>query len=178
MSMDEPRPADEAAADAATADALRARIRAFVGQQAPDPLDLRGAARELDLLPLVRDHVTVDDRERWYGVRPDGQVLSFAAQPPRDPRPPESRWRQWWVLAQERERYPELDALIPPRPRGFPFCPICGGTGRTELGVSGEMVTCVCGGLGWIPPKDDPPGERRPGGAEGGGGEPRRPEAR
>ena len=148
--------------DATLSGSLRERIRAFVEATTPDPLDLRAAARELDLLPLARDHVTIDDRERWYGVRASGDVVSFATRPPRDPRAPESDWRRWWVLAQQRDRYPELDAFIPPHPRGFPQCPVCRGAGRVELGVSGHMVVCVCGSLGWIAPKDDPPGARRP----------------
>jgi len=146
------------AADAAR-DTLRERIRAFVEATTPDPLDLRGAARELGLLPLMPDHVGVganpDYRERWYGVRPDGQVVSFSTKPPRDPRPPESRWRELWVLAQAREGYGELNALIPPRPRDAPLCPRCDGAGRIHLGVSDEIVTCVCGGLGWIQPTED-----------------------
>jgi hypothetical protein len=141
-------------ADAARA-RIRARIREFVEATNPDPLDLRGAARELDLLPLARDHVTMDERERWFGVRPSGDVVSFAARPPREPQPLANRWWEWWVLAQERERYPEFDALIPPPPRDGPICPRCEGVGRIRLGLSDEVVTCVCGGLGWIPPKDD-----------------------
>jgi hypothetical protein len=153
--------AGETAARDAARDRLRERIRAFLAETAPDPADLRGAARELDLLPLAPDQVavgpTMEDRERWFGVRPDGKVLSFATRAPRDPRSPESRWRHDWVLARERERYPELDAFIPPPPRDAPLCPRCDGAGRIRLGVSGRIVTCVCGGLGWIPPLDDEP---------------------
>ncbi|HKO91813.1 MAG TPA: hypothetical protein VJU61_11700 [Polyangiaceae bacterium] len=46
------------------------------------------------------------------------------------------------------ERYPELQSLVPDRPRDVQHCSACAGLGRFP---QQPEVICECGGLGWRP---------------------------
>jgi hypothetical protein len=127
---------------------LRECIRAYVEADIPDPLDLRRAARALDLLPVV------EVIGRWHGVRTDGAVVSFALMPPHEEREESDRWRRAFVISLGRADCPELDGLVPPRSLNSRPCLRCGGTGEIRLGDQG-MVPCVCAGVGWLPPISD-----------------------
>jgi hypothetical protein len=137
-----------------THDRIRERIRELLEFGTDKPDSLRDAARELGVLPLASESA-----QRWYGVRPDGDLLSFALRAPHDERVVEDQWRRSAELSRASERYPELEALVYPPPLSCRTCPRCGGEGRIRL--HGESVTCLCGGLGWLPPVEDEIGTRK-----------------
>ncbi len=131
-----------------THDRIRERIREFLDPKARDLDFLRDAARALDLLPL-----SPASRDRWYGVRPDGDLLSFSPRTPYEVLEEEDQWRRAAELLRASERYPELEALVPPPPLSCRTCPRCGGSGLIRR--EGRDLTCICEGLGWIAPVED-----------------------
>ncbi len=111
-----------------------------------DDDDVREAP-QIEVLPLLRQGGVS------YGVTPQGDVVSFPGVAPYDAPQEVDGWRRAWVLSLSRERYPELESLIPPPPLSCRVCARCGGDG--QIGIPGATVTCVCGGLGWMPPISD-----------------------
>ena len=127
---------------------IRTRIRELIDSEAGDPDSFRDAARALDVLPLAPSS---DDR--WYGVRPDGDLLSFSLHTPHHEREEEDQFRRAAVLKGASDRHPELGALVPPPPLSCRTCPRCGGGGGIQL--RGDAAACICAGLGWLPPVED-----------------------
>ena len=121
-----------------TRDRIRERIEKF------EEASLRELARELNVLPLS----SIDD-ERWYGVRPDGDVISFRVQRPYEPVEEEDLWRRAATLSKALGKYPELEPLVPPPPLSCQTCPRCGGSGVISRAES--ELNCICEGLGWLP---------------------------
>jgi hypothetical protein len=113
------------------------------------PLDMRKLASELNLLPMLFD------MGGYYGIRPNGETLSFAWDEPHDLRAENDPRICNLVLLQGAKKYPELSVLIPSRPADAEDCPHCNGTGIeryvAEHGLNPEVNICYCGGLGWLP---------------------------
>jgi hypothetical protein len=85
--------------------------------------------------------------------KPDGDLLSFEPRSPYDPIVEEDLWTRAATLSRSLERYPELEPLVPPPPLSCRTCPRCGGKGVIAR-ADGE-ITCICEGLGWMPPVSD-----------------------
>jgi hypothetical protein len=117
----------------------RDRIRELI--QKFDEKSLLDVTRELNVLPLSQV-----DEERWYGVRPDGDLLSFRVQRPYEPIEEEDLWRRAAALSRAVAKYPELEPLVPPPPLNCQTCARCGGSGVISRGGN-----CICEGLGWMP---------------------------
>jgi hypothetical protein len=123
------------------------RRRASVAADWPGRADVAERAARHGFVPLYADLGGV------VGVRPDGTFVGLGDDPDAAPAEMTSvRWRDLAVLIGAK-RYPELRALIPPRPPDAVTCANCAGSG-----VIAELptVTCACGGLGWIPPDWEP----------------------
>jgi len=133
--------------------AIRDRIRAFAADPA-NPAELREAAAALDLLPLR------PRGDRHLGLLPDGQVVSFAPRPPHDPRPLPDRSDRAAALRPAARLDPALAPLVPPPPLSARACPRCFGSGFILIGTDPTPVLCVCDGVGWLAPIDDPFDER------------------
>jgi hypothetical protein len=112
------------------------------------PESLRDAARDLNVLPL-----SPADDERWYGVRPDGDLILFNPRSPYDPIEEEDFWKRAVTLSRAVEQYPTLEPLVPPPPLSCQTCPRCGGSG--VITRAGGEIICICGGLGWMPSIED-----------------------
>ena len=121
-----------------TRDRIRERIQKF------EEASLREVARELNVLPLS----PLDD-ERWYGVRPDGDLISFRVRHPYEPVEENNLWRRAATLSNALGKYPELEPLVPPPPLSCQTCPRCGGNGVIMRGQ--QEINCICEGLGWMP---------------------------
>ncbi|MBD0368752.1 MAG: hypothetical protein ICV53_21920 [Flavisolibacter sp.] len=115
---------------------------------------LRKAAHALNLFPL-----SPANGNRWYGVRPDGDLLSFELREPYNEQEEEDQWKRAAVLMQASDRYPELQPLVPPPPLSCYTCPRCGGAGVIQR--KGEAILCICEGLGWLPSIEDEIGDRK-----------------
>ena len=133
-----------------TRDRIRERIREF---ESKEDL-LNRAARELNLLPL-----SPGEDDRWYGVRPDGDLISFSPNEPHEPVEVDDIWRRAAELSHASERYPELEALVPPPPLSCRTCPRCGGSGLVRRD-NNEVLCSICEGLGWLAPVFDEIEER------------------
>ena len=137
-----------------TRDRIREYIREFTESKTNELNFLSRAAHELDVLPL-----SPASAERWYGVRPDGDLLSFSPNTPYDPIEEDDLWRRAAELSQASERYPELEALVPPPPLSCRTCARCGGSGLIRR--DDKEVLCICEGLGWLAPVEDKIEEER-----------------
>jgi hypothetical protein len=121
---------------------------ASLGEQAL-PREVVAAARELEVLPL--EPAGVD----WLGLRPDGDLVLFRAEPASLGERVTHPWTRATVLLRAAERYDALDGLLGPPPRDRRTCPVCGGLGTIVR--DGVERRCVCGGVGWLSPISDPP---------------------
>lgn len=144
-----PTPGEFASRAQNTYERIRDRIRELVEAGGDGPYPLREAARDLGVLPLDSE-----SEERWCGVRPNGDLLSFALRAPYDELLIEDQWRRTAELSLASERYPELAFLVHSAPLSCRPCPRCGGEGRIRL--RGDWAVCLCAGLGWLPPAEDP----------------------
>jgi len=131
-----------------THDAIKRRITELVESKSNENALLREAVRMLDVLPL-----NPVDEEHWYGVRPDGDLLLFSVESPYEAHEETDPWRRAAELSKGTERFPELEALVPPPPLSCRTCPRCAGSGLVRS--DGKEVTCICGGLGWLAPVED-----------------------
>ena len=127
---------------------IQERIREFLELKTVKSGQLRDAVVALNVLPV---NEAADDC--WYGVRPDGDVLLFCARSPHDSQEVEDEWTRTAILTQGAESYPELEALVPPPPLSCRTCPRCHGSGLIRK--RGADISCICGGLGWLPPVED-----------------------
>lgn len=123
------------------------RIASLVAQ--PLPREVVAAARELEVLPL--EAAGAD----WLGLRPNGDLVMFRAEPAALGERVMHPWSRATVLLRASKRYGELAGLLCPPPRDRRTCPVCGGLG-TILRDGGERP-CACGGVGWLSPISDPP---------------------
>ena len=139
----------------ASSEKIETALNKFVANPEPyligfdEPLDLRRLAAELKVLPMFLDF------GGCYGVRPNGEIVSFSWDEPykleaeNDPRVRNI------VLFQGAKKYPELEELVPARPPDAVECPDCKGTGvfqgLAEHGIVPQNIVCYCGGIGWLP---------------------------
>jgi hypothetical protein len=128
-------------------------LAAFIADPKPysilsdPPLDLRVLAAQIRLLPVVLD------MGGCFGLRPSGEVASFAWDEPRQARVENDERIRNMVYHRAALKYPALAPLVPRRPPDAMVCSHCGGSGRCS-GLPdrlAESVTCYCGGLGWLP---------------------------
>lgn len=127
----------------------RAKLDEFTDESTPDPSDLRETVAQLEVLPLMLD---------WggcYALRSDGQVISFLWDVPMEVRVENDLRIRNIALFQGSKKYPELMALIPPKPSNAVECSGCDGTGieKTTAKMGFDNFVCYCGGVGWIPPE-------------------------
>lgn len=132
----------------------RDRIRKLIEEYLQTE-DLQAAARELNVLPL-----TEATDGRWYGVRPDGDLLSFNQHSPYQEMVEEDLWKRASTLLRASDTYPELEPLVPPPPLSCQTCARCRGAGFI-VRVEGEVM-CICEGLGWLPAIFDEVEKREP----------------
>lgn len=86
-------------------------------------MNVRASARELNVLPLMLD------MGGCFAIRSDGEVISFLWENDRDIRQENDARIRNIALFQGSKKYPELRALIPPRPPEATTCSQCNGTG-------------------------------------------------
>ena len=82
------------------------------------------------------------------GIRADGEMVSWSTEGDYSGlRPVEDRTWLLSALVCGVERYPELRALLPERPKEAVDCPCR----KHPLLVSGKIRCGECGGIGWLP---------------------------
>jgi hypothetical protein len=132
---------------------ITAALAAFVNNPEPyqvhsdPPLDLRALAAELELLPVMLD------MGGCYGLKRDGEVVSFAWDEPHQLRIEREERIRNMAIFQGSLKYAVLAPLVPSRPPSAVTCSACKGTGEfSEFGerLVGKII-CYCGGLGWLP---------------------------
>jgi hypothetical protein len=126
--------------------AVTERLRAFLGNTAPDPLGLRAVVAKFGSLPVIMD------MGGCYALQLDGAVVTFAWDEPHGLAVVDDERLRNIALYQGSRKYPELATLVPARPLQAADCRSCGGTGIVLVeGRSFPDIICFCGGLGWIP---------------------------
>lgn len=122
-------------------------LEEFINSSTPAPDDIRETATQLEVLPLMLD------MGGCYALRSNGQVVSFLWDDLKEVRVEDDLRIRNIALFQGSKKYPELKALIPPKPGNALECHVCGGTGvvpiSAQLGL--DNLVCYCGGLGWLP---------------------------
>ena len=141
---------------------IEAILKSYVANTEPKlvkfdpPLNLRKLAKDLNLLPMVLD------MGGCYGIRPNGDILSFVWDEPYNLQLEHDTRICNLVLFQGSKKFPELVDLVPSRPATAVDCFHCRGTGIepyiTEHGLSADVFVCYCGGLGWLPEAEPPNG--------------------
>jgi len=85
------------------------------------------------------------------GIRPDGTLVRWNHEDdPTHLHELDNAFQQRMAIKQAVDRYPELEALIPPRPDDAVVCEKCSGSGKAHA-----QVICECGGVGWVIPGED-----------------------
>ena len=104
-------------------------------------------------LPLFRG------RDGYYALSLSGEVVEFRWKHFDDPEPELFDGRAYGCIAIGALKYPELACLLPARQGDEPACEHCGGTGQHPLAIQHQdhRVICECGGLGFIPLRNDEP---------------------
>jgi hypothetical protein len=124
------------------ADCIAALIRAFAAEP-PDPVPWQA--------PYVARFRALPTYVGWYttlGIRPDGTVVEWSTEGEFEgAREVEETFLVRVALVEAARRFPELRALVPPRPPGARTCEQCGGSGYLPVLPS---VFCSCGGFGWV----------------------------
>lgn len=126
---------------------IRLRRDEFLASQEPTLRWLRLAAAEHGFLPLYTGWMAT------VGISTDGTFVRWEQEedPPRV-ETLDNRYQQRFALSRGALTYPELAALIPPRPAEAEDCPGCGGTGQP---LGHPTIICECGGVGWVVPGED-----------------------
>lgn len=134
---------------------IEAILKSYIANPEPDvirldpPLDLSRLARDLNLLPMMLNF------GGCYGIRPNGDILSFLWDEPNNLRLEKDPRIRNIVLFQGSKKYPDLAGLVPVRPVGAADCSHCHGTGveafSAEHGLNPDVFVCYCGGIGWLP---------------------------
>lgn len=127
---------------------IKARIREFTAETTPDPNGMRQIAEEFSVLPLF------PDLGGCYAICLNGEIISVGWDDHRDVQVENEPRVLRTILFQGSKRYPELEALLPPKPVDARICHICNGTGIFVIaGIATTTIVCHCGGYGWLPPE-------------------------
>jgi len=110
--------------------------------------EVQHAATQLNVLPLVSY-----EENRWYGIREDGDIISFRIAHPYEEVLIDDLWTRNALLLSASDNFPELKVLILPAPLSCRPCARCDGAGY--ITVREQLPLCVCLGLGWLPPMND-----------------------
>ena len=128
-------------------DQIRSELERFVREPPEKPDGMAVIARESGVLPALFDWMA------FGGIRPDGSVVWVEYDPPFRMTPAEPAYVRNLILHKLAQRYAALATLDPQRPPDAIQCPPCKGTGILAVaGVTRPEFSCVCGGLGWLPP--------------------------
>lgn len=124
-----------------------ATLKDVCSEASPDPAGVNATCRELKVLPLTFD------MSGCFAIRANGEIVSFLFDNQHELRVETDPRIRNMALFQGSKRYPELAAMIPPKPDDAIECSRCDGTGieKTTAKLGLENVVCYCGGLGWIP---------------------------
>lgn len=105
---------------------------------------VKPAVRRHSFLPLYLGWIAV------LGLRPDGSFVRWDHEEDRESvKTLADAYWQRMAICQGTKKYPELNALIPPRPALAKTCVACGGSGLVD---GAPLVICQCGGIGWTIP--------------------------
>lgn len=127
-------------------EAIEQRMREYLAETDPALEWVRDAVRAHHFLPLCFSMSSA------VCIRPDGTFWS---------------WTGDWIepvlgarlrrvaLSEGAKRWPELAALIPPRPFGAVDCNECSHTAMLRKKGSTNIM-CWCGGLGWVIEDEEP----------------------
>src|SRR5262249_31322959 len=109
----------------------------------------KAAVRKHRFLPLYLGWVAA------LGIRADATLVRWDYEADSDAvRALEDPYWQRMALCQGAKKYPDLSALIPPRPESARDCDgACRGSGN--IAIAPHLI-CQCGGLGWIVPGELP----------------------
>ncbi len=107
---------------------------------------MRVCKEDLNALPLQGNIIYL------WAIRPDGSVLCMDHESLNHPTELETDPLVIYaVLVEGARTYPELQALVPPRPVGAQPCDLC--QTDTPLRAEGAITHCFkCRGLGWFIP--------------------------
>jgi hypothetical protein len=104
---------------------IKAILKSYITNPEPQvvtldpPLDLQKLANDLNLLPMMID------MGGCYGIRPNGDIFSFAWDEPHNLQLENNSRIRNIVLFQGSKKYPELAGLVPVRPVGSVDCSHC-----------------------------------------------------
>jgi hypothetical protein len=123
----------------------RSRIAAVIqrliddtlSESAPDPLGLREIIAKANIL------IVLLDMGGCFGIRPNGEVVSFAWDKENDLRVETCPRIRNIAFHQGSKRYSSLRDFIPTRPQDASDCPTCKGKG--ELPEPFSKYVCYCG---------------------------------
>jgi len=127
--------------------AIEKRLKEFLASSDPRLKYHQEAARKHGFLPLYAGWLAT------LGIRPDGSFVRWEQEDdPETITELSNPYLQRMAICEGAKKYPELRALLPPRPDTAETCNKCDGTG-TMRGLS-DFV-CHCGGAGWIIQDED-----------------------
>lgn len=127
---------------------IRNQIAAIIDSKQQISISIRDAVQALDVFPLLEA-----DSYRWYGLRPNGDLLLFELHSPYHSRVEANQWKRTAVIFKASLQYPELKVIVPSAPLNAAPCFRCGGLGYILL--KDERTWCICEGLGWVSPMFD-----------------------
>ncbi|WP_154673797.1 hypothetical protein [Singulisphaera acidiphila] len=125
------------------------RIAEFIEDSTSIYAHVHETVAKANVLPLLFD---------WTGfmaLRPEGEIVyvPYVDEPGEIEQVHDERLRNMGLF-QGTKLHPELEFLLPPKPRDAIACPDCRGSGRPTFPPGQEhlsgVVICSCGGLGWV----------------------------
>lgn len=132
---------------------IESYIDALVNQRPiEDERAVRIATRH-KALPLFRGP------DGYYALALTGEVIELRWEHFDEPQPELLDGRAYGCVAIGTLKYPELARLLPARQPSEPLCEHCDGSGQHPLAVEhqDQRVICECGGLGFIPTRNEKP---------------------
>src|SRR5262245_2715385 len=117
----------------------------FTGEKFSDQWDLRKIVSELNVLPITPDWFS------YWGIRPNGEVISFNVEQPYDEKIITNQKVINVVFYDAARKSSELKELMPVRNEEAITCPGCDGAGILKEFADNEFlanfISCNCGGL-------------------------------
>ena len=130
-------------------EAIERRIQEFLGDLNLGIAWVKPAVRGHGFLPLHFGWVAI------IGIRPDGSFVRWDYEgDPTVVKALSDPWSERMAICQGAKKYPELAALLPPRPPKARECNSCRGNGTID---ALPQVICRCGGVGWVVPGEAGP---------------------